>query len=234
MKKVSVIVLVVVGLAFSAYADAAHPKRRTRNANRIGPYAGAMVSQTSYTGNHDQAESDLEDTFSGVTTQDLKIGTQDKDIGYAAQFGYRFNRFIAAEFELAQYGDLRSHARAQADLGSGFVPVAIDLSFHAGGPKLSVVGILPINDKFELYAQAGMLFAASEREIEIKVNGSVSSFGNVKSDSTETVFGAGAAWHINQMYTIRASFEKINDLGDPKKTTTEDLTNMSIGLIVRF
>jgi opacity protein-like surface antigen len=236
MKKVSVIVLVVVGLAFSAYADAAHPKRRTRNANRIGPYAGAMVAQSRYTGDHGQDEQDLNDTFNGRPTQDLSIGTKDKDLGYAAQFGYRFSRYIAAEFELAQYGELRSHARASVDFGNGagFLPVSIDLKFHGGGPKLSVIGILPCGDKFELYGQVGMLFASSERQLIIKVNNQSNSFGSVKGDSSEVVYGAGAAWHINQMYTIRLGYERINDLGDPNKTGTEDLTNIALGLIVRF
>src|SRR5678816_3110530 len=97
MKKASVIVLVVVGLMFAAYAEAAKPKRRTRNANRVGPYAGALLGMSTYTG--------------------------DQDVGYAAQFGYRFNRYIAAEFALRQFGDLHSSARAEINRnGLGFVP----------------------------------------------------------------------------------------------------------------
>src|SRR5690348_6333511 len=105
MKKVSVIVLVVVGLMFAAYAEAAKPKRRTRNANRVGPYAGALLGMSTYTGDQSGAEADLESSFAGVPTQNLKIGTDDKDVGYAAQFGYRFNRYIAVEFALRQFGD---------------------------------------------------------------------------------------------------------------------------------
>lgn len=234
MKKVSVIVLVVVGLAFSAYAEAAKPKRRTRNANRVGPYAGVMIGENHYTGDQSAAEDDLEGTFAGVPTQDLTIGTDDKDLGYAAQFGYRFNRYVAAEFALAQYGDLHSHARANIDLGSGFVPASIDLKFHIGGPKLSVIGILPFNDKFEVYGQVGLLFAASEREFVIKVEGDTNSFGSVKADSTEVVLGLGAAWHINQMYSIRAQFEKLSDVGEEQRTGTEDVSTASLGLVVRF
>src|SRR6186713_1082287 len=119
MKNVSVIVLVVVGLLFAAYAEAAKPKRRSRNANRIGPYAGALIGNATYTGDRAQDEADLEDTFAGIPTQDLTIGTDDKDLGYQAAFGYRFNRYLAAEFELVQYGELNTGARANADLGDG-------------------------------------------------------------------------------------------------------------------
>lgn len=234
MKKVSVIVLVVVGLLFAAYAEAAKPKRRTRNANRVGPYAGALIGMNHYTGDQSAAESDLENSFVGVPTQNLSIGTDEKDVGYAAQFGYRFNRYLAVEFALAQYGDLRSSARADVDLGTGFLPAAIDLSFHTGGPQFSAIGILPLNDKFEIFGRAGVLFASSEREFVIKVDGETSSFGSSKGDSTEVVLGLGATWHFNQMFSIRAQFEKMDKVGDPDRTGTEDVTTASLGLVVRF
>src|SRR4051812_34219586 len=101
MKKISVIGLVVVGLLFAAHAEAAKPKHhRTRNANRIGPYAGALVGMTQYPGDRSVAEGDLRDTFNDVPTRNLVVGTKDKNLGYAAMFGYRFNRFIAMEFAL--------------------------------------------------------------------------------------------------------------------------------------
>lgn len=234
MKKVSVIVLVVAGLLCAASAEAAKPKHRTRNANRVGPYAGALVGMSRYTGDQSEAELELADTFNGVPTQNLAIGTDDTDLSYAAQFGYRFTRYLALEFSLAQYGDLRSHARANIDLGNGFVPVGIDLTFHIGGPKVSAIGILPVNDKFEFYGQVGVLFATSEREFLVKVNGSTDSFGSAKADSTELALGVGAAWHVNQMYTIRAQYERLSDVGDEQRTGTEEVGTASLGLIVRF
>ena len=41
----------------------------------------------------------------------LKVGTDNTDINYQASFGYRFNRYIAGELGLAQYGKLESKAR---------------------------------------------------------------------------------------------------------------------------
>lgn len=235
MKKISVIVLVVASLLFAAYAEAAKPKRRTRNANRVGPYAGALIGMSHYTGDQSESESILEDQFNGLATQNLTIGTDDKDVGYAAQFGYRFNRYMAAEFALVQYGDLKSTATAGADLGlGGFTPVAMNLNFHTGGPELAAVGILPLNDRFELFGRVGVLFASSERQLAIKVNGQTVSFGSSKGDSTEVVYGAGAAFHVNQMFTIRAMYQKLDKVGDPNRTGTEDITTASLGLIVRF
>lgn len=234
MKKVPAILLVIASLMFATYAEAAKPRHRTRNANRVGPYAGAMLSLNHYTGDQSVIESQLEDTFTGVPTQNLSIGTDEKDIGYAAQFGYRFNRFIAAEFALVQYGELHSMARANIDLGGGFVPAAIDVNFHITGPQLSLIGILPLNDKLEIYARAGLLFAASEREFKIKVDGQLNSFGSSKGDSTEVVLGVGGAWNINQMYSIRFQYERVPEVGQRDRTGTEDVSAASIGLLVRF
>jgi len=99
---------------------------------------------------------------------------------------------------------------------------------------VSAVGILPINDKFEVYGRASLLFASTEREYIIKVDGDTSSFGTAKGESTEVIFGLGAAWHVNQMFSVRAQFEKLDEVGDPSKTGTENITSASIGLIVRF
>jgi opacity protein-like surface antigen len=236
MKKVFVIVFVVVGLLFATCAEAAAKPhhRRTRNANRIGPYAGAMIGLTQYPESQSQAESNLADIFNGVTTQNLVIGTDDKDLGYAAQFGYRFARYLAVEFALGQYGVLNSHARAQIDPGTGFVPASIDLKFHVGGPKLTAIGILPINNKFEIFGQVGLLFASTEREFVIRIDGADNSFGSIKADSTELTLGAGASWHINQMYTVRLGYERLTDVGDKQRNGTEDLNTASLGLVVRF
>ena len=234
MKKVSIIVLVVVGLMFAAYAEAAKPKRRSRNANRVGPYAGALVGSNNYTGDQSAVESDLANSFNGIPTQNLSINTEEKDIGYQAAFGYRFNRYLAMEFNLSEYGDLQSTARADSDLGGGFVPVSIRLSYHVGGPKLTGIGILPLGDHFELYASGGILFASSKREFTARVDGETSSFGNVKGDSTEFVLGLGAAYHINQMFSVRAQYERIDEVGDPNRTGTEDIAVASLGLLVRF
>ena len=59
-------------------------------------------------------------------------------------------------------------------------------------------------------------------------------FGSFKDESTEVVYGLGAAYHVNQMFSIRAQFEKLDQVGDPNRTGTEDITTASIGLIVRF
>lgn len=236
MKKVSVVALIIVGLMFAAYAEAAKPKRRTRNSNRIGPYAGVLVGQDTYTGDHSGDEEFLESEFEDIPTQNLRISTEESDIGYQVAFGYRFARYLAMELGLAQFGELSSTAHADVDFeqGDGFQPASIAVNFSIAGPVISAVGIIPFNDKCEMYGRAGVMFAGSERELVIRVEGETVGFGSSKGNSTELLLGLGFAWHINQMYTIRGEFQKIDAVGEVNRTGEEDVTAASLGLIVRF
>ena len=234
MKKISVIVLIIVSFVFAAHAEAAKPKKRTRNANRVGAYGSLIVGMDKYTGDQSSVEDELLNAFNGLPTQNMEASTEPEDIGYQAAFGYRFNRYLAFELALAQYGDLQSTMTGEVDGGQGFVPVNLKLNFSVGGPVISGIGILPFGDHFEIYGRVGVLFASSDREFTSRIDGQTGAFGSAKGDSTETVLGLGATYHFNQVYSVRAEFQKIDEIGDPGKTGTEDLEIIAIGLIVRF
>jgi|SRR5882672_7773654 len=234
MKKISVIVLVIVSLAISGYAEAAKPKHRTRNANRVGPYGSAVVGFSTYTGDQGATEEILLGYFDPATAN-LGVSTDDSDVGYGATFGYRFNRYMAFELTLAQYGTLSSKATGDLDDGTGgTVPGSMELTFTVAGPVFSAIGILPIGEKFEFYGRLGMLFAASQREITQRQDGQTIGFGNLKGDSSELVLGAGFAWNFNQVYAMRIEYQKIDEIGDPARTGTEDLTQTSLAFVIRF
>ena len=236
MKKVTVVLLVAISVAFAGFAEAAKPKKRTRNANRVGPYGVGFVGQSNYTSDQSQNEQDLLDTLinTGNPTQNLSASTEDTDIGYNATFGYRFNRYFAAELGLAQFGSVESTAKGDLDFGGGFVPTSLKLSFSAGGPMMSVVGFLPLNDKFELFARVGYLFTSSERELTSNVDGESGGFGSAKGDSQDLVLGVGAAFNFNQVYSVRFEYQQLDELGQDDRTGLEDLNVIGLGVVVRF
>ena len=134
--------------------------------------------------------------------------TEDTDIGYEAVFGYRFNRYVAGELGLLQVGDLTNTIRGDYDAGTGagIVPASVSFKYNFGGPIIAVVGILPLGDKFELYGRAGVLFASADRDATARIDGEGQQLGGIKGDSTEIVYGIGASYHINVMYSIRAEY----------------------------
>src|ERR1044071_4168883 len=114
MKKLSVILLVVMSLACGGLAEAAKGKKRTRNANRVGPYGGVLVGYGKYSGDQSLNEAALRDTLNatGAPIQNLSSSTKDTSVGYQAMFGYPVQRYVAGELGLAQFGSLSSTARA--------------------------------------------------------------------------------------------------------------------------
>lgn len=234
MKKIPVILLAAVTLAVTGLAEAA-PKKRTRNADRIGPYGMGAVGQSNWTSDQSEAEDFVLSQFTDneVPAEDVSIKTEENDLGYNFTFGYRFTRYVAAEIGLAQYGSVTSTGRADVDTGQGIVPVSIKVAFSAGGPLISAIGIVPVNDKFEFFGRVGYLFTSSEREITQRVDGQTGGFGSIKGDSQDLVLGAGAAYNVNQMYAMRLEYQKLK-LGESGNTGEEDVNVISLGLVVRF
>jgi hypothetical protein len=236
MKKLPVIVLAVASLAFAGFTGAATPKKRTRNANRIGPYGALLVAQARYAGDQAENEQDLIDFFENREdpTRNASTSSKTEDIGFQATFGYRFHRYFAAELGLVQYGELSSTVHGEVDQGAGFIPASVKYAFNVGGPVVSAVGILPLGNKSELYARVGYLFASVERELSARVDGQRAGANTAQGDSQDPVFGLGFAWHINQVYTVRAEYQKLTNVGQEDRTGTEDLDVIGVGFLVRF
>lgn len=236
MKNVSLVLLAAAAVAFAGLADAA-PKKRNRNANRVGPYAMGALGQSNWSSDQAQAEQVVVDAFSSdpdFPSRNVTVDSEDSDSGYNFTFGYRFSRYLAAELGLAQFGAVESTGRGEMDFGNGFVPVTLKLAFKAGGPMVSGIGILPLNDKFELYGRLGYLFTSSSRELSSRVDGRNGGGGGPRGDSQDLVIGAGAAYHFNQAYSARLEYQQLDEIGDPDATGEEDLSFISLGVVIRF
>jgi opacity protein-like surface antigen len=236
MKKLPIIALAVASLVFAGFAEAAKPRKRTRNASRIGPYGAVLVAQTRYPNDQSGAEQELFDFFQNREDPTRNISTSSKTEGMGYQFGggYRFTRYLAAELALVQYGELSSSVKGEVDQGQGFIPVTVKYAFQTGGPMVSAVGFLPLGEKAELFARVGFLLANTQRETTARVDGQNGGSGRFTDDSSKPVYGVGLAWHINQIYTIRAEYQKLTDVGEEATTGKEDLNTFGLGLLVRF
>src|SRR5688572_7832007 len=88
--------------AFAPPASAATPP------SRAGAYAGGMGGPTQFDINTAEAEASLLELFEspGVPFSDYRSSVEDSDIGYQMSFGYRFNRFVAFELSVIDFGEL--------------------------------------------------------------------------------------------------------------------------------
>lgn len=236
MKKIIFIVFVAVALSMASLAEAAPGKKRTRNANRVGPYAGVMASMSSYTSEQDINEAGIIDFFElqGIPFNNTVKSTDDSNLGYEALFGYRFNRYVSAELGLLQAGEVENRLTGDFGPPGATLPGYVSLDYKVSGPLIAAVGYLPLNDRFEFFARGGVLFASSDRDVKVRIGNDGRSLGGTRGDSTEFVYGAGVQFHVNVMFTVRAEFMVLDDIGDPNSTGTESLNTLGVGLLVRF
>jgi len=224
-------VFLSMSLALAGVASAASPKNpATYNQNRLGPYAVGSVGITNYTSNQDSTEAILLSFMTqGSPSQNLEASSDDSDLGFHAQFGYRFHRYFAAEFGLMQFGDLTTKSSGEVDYnGNGtFESATGSFRFHPNGFLFSAVGVLPVGEKVELFGRLGYLITSAEREASIKVEGETVIAGSFTDDSQEPVYGLGVGFILNQMYSLRAEYQ-FSEVSD------EELNFLSLGLQVRF
>jgi OmpA-like transmembrane domain len=236
MKKIPVIVLVVLGLACAGVAAAAPKKQRKQN--RVGPYAAVHVGMTEYTSDHGANEQAMFAilTLNDIPYQNAVTDTDESDFSYQLDFGFRFTRYFAAEFALTDYGSLVT--TSQADLmfpnSGGFVPANNKLTFKLTGPLFSAIGILPINNNFELYGRLGFLFASTTREFTSTVEGNNAVSGSSHSDAQRPVIGLGVSMNFGQVYSVRAEFQRLTNVGESVRLPSEDIDVLHIGMVMRF
>ena len=237
MKKIAVMVSLSLALMVTGLSHAAPKRPPTINKNRIGPYAVGSVGMTNYSSDQELTESILMNFLQlGYPSQNVEASTDETDIGYQANFGYRFHRFFAFELGLAKFGDLVTYARGDIDYPDrpgGFIPSTSELTFSASGVLMSALGVLPIKDKFEIFGRVGYMFASIERDFVSKAEGETVLYGGVREDTQEVVYGLGLGWNLNQVYAIHAEYQIVKDMGTGG-AGSEDLEFLMLGLQVRF
>ena len=137
--------------------------------------------------------------------------TDGSDAGGGVALGYRFNRYLAAELAYTDYGevDILEHY-VVGPIDSPFFPffpafeIDVDLASRVAGPSLSVLGILPVADGFDLFARAGILFADQ--------NVSRVPFGGATNAEELLTWGAGMDVEITDRWSVRFAYENVEGL----------------------
>lgn len=140
----------------------------------------------------------------------------DKDV-WQGLLGYKFNEWVAVEGSFIDFGDYGSDV-AGAD---------------TDGYTAAIKGILPLSDRFSLYAKVGQLWSETEYNL-----GGISN----EYDDESLFVGAGLSYAMTQNFLINAeytvydaeldAYEAVDDIDDTNFET--DLKQASIGVEYRF
>jgi opacity protein-like surface antigen len=142
-------------------------------------------------------------------------------------------RYAAVELNYLELGELESSGTANVRVA--WPPPARTVTgqyrreLRAHGGSISALGILPIADMLSIYARGGMLFADTQLKSTV-----VGSSGGISAGSNTLLWGGGAQLDFGAHWSIRADFQRVNDIGDKLHTARADVDLLSLGVVFRL
>jgi OOP family OmpA-OmpF porin len=153
----------------------------------------------------------------------------DSDTGYGVAGGYQLNDHFAVEFAYVNLGSVEYSAFTTVTDGVEVADAEIGLESSAKGPAVSVLGILPIGDRFSLYGRVGLSFMSAEGTARITIDGT-SERARQTSQKSDPVFGVGAEFSLGKHAAIRLAWDRYLDVGTEDVTGDVDADLITLGL----
>ena len=155
----------------------------------------------------------------------------DKDTGFRLSAGYQFLRYFALELG---YADLGESFAGETIAGAG-----VNVKREVMASDLTAVGILPLGERFSLFAKLGTYAARTELAGSgARVGGPPTFTRTVVTVSGEEVnagltFGLGAGFQFTRNFGMRAEWQRYAEVGGDEIGEV-DIDVMSLGLLYRF
>jgi OmpA-OmpF porin, OOP family len=145
----------------------------------------------------------------------------DSDTAYKIYAGYQFNRNFALEAAYNDWGEGTANVTALGITG--------DVDIKVKAFSLQAVGILPLGDRFQLFAKGGAVYW------DLDIDASVSGLGTFSDSDSDFDFvaGVGAQVRVFRNLYLRGEFEYVPNLGNDD-TGESDFQVWSVGLNFLF
>jgi len=141
--------------------------------------------------------------------------------------GYRFARNFAVEAGLTDFGSFAATRTLIPATGSAHAELKI-VGLHG-----AAVGILPIDNKFELFGKAGLLFSSTQYTRSASGNVGLTGDTTTYHGDASFLLGFGAEFHIDRNFGVRVEYEDAFGVGD-SSVASGDLSFASVGVTYRF
>lgn len=140
------------------------------------------------------------------------LDADDSDIGWGAIVGYRILDYMAAELSYLDLGALRT--REMVSLPS-IPPDTLELQqeLRTDGGAISILGILPVREHWELFVRVGLLIANQRLAVSSEstpLNRSVS-LANEQHRSNAALWGAGVQYDWAH-WSARLDFQRYREM----------------------
>ena len=174
----------------------------------------------------DNASVDASLRAAGVTSS--VTSSDDRVSAWKFALGYQFNRHFALE---AGYADFDGFSTTTTTTGPA-ATIAGEVDGKAY--SLDLVGILPVNPSFDLYAKVGVHYWDVEARRAAVVGGTTVAAVNASDDGSDWKFGLGARWNLSRNFGIQLEWERYNGVGESNTTGSSDIDMVTLGVRYRF
>lgn len=220
------VAIAALSTAISASADA-------RDA---GFYVGVDAGQSTL----DVDKSDLDTAIlwavdqSGFSVISATSDLDDSDTTYSVFAGYRFLPYLAVELSWLDVGKASYNATGTITDGFSTADIEIGADAEVSGPALSVLGIYPFNEHWEVFGRAGVMFAETELSAGVPIPGLGTFSDSISADTEEFLWGAGISYNFNDQIGARVEYAQVLDAGDQDETGEGDVDRIVLGISYSF
>jgi OmpA-OmpF porin, OOP family len=218
----------------------------TAIADDNGFYAGAGAGWSNISIPESKVTSSIADAFAfeGAPLTTWSSKTDDSAIMWSAFVGYRFMKYLAVEAGYLDTGSATYTGSGTTDLiippatVAQSVPVKATLDWQGTGWPVSVLGIWPINDNWDVFGRVGGFFGDVKSDarltaVDTTTGATSTGKGHTSGSSTEFIYGVGVDGRFLESWAARFEWLAIPSLGD-SDTGEADWNAFQFALLYRF
>lgn len=178
-----------------------------------------------------QVDRNLEAIFASVGLEivDATSTLDDTDTGFGIGGGYQVNDHFAFEFGYVDLGSISYRAAGTVTDGVDQLAAEAVLGSSADGPVVSVLGILPIGERFSVYGRVGLSLLSAEGRAQITVDGD-SGRASQSDQKTDPMFGIGVEYDLTKHFAIRLGWDRYLDVATENVAGDTDADLYSVGV----
>lgn len=152
-----------------------------------------------------------------IPLQPTDVTADQSDVGWNVALGYRVNKYLAAELSYVNAGEASLRETYSPVPGAPIqVPdVLRTYTVRSTGPAVSVLGSLPLSERWQIFLRGGVFFAQQEVESRVLIQSPTAiNAPALERDYSDEVFniGAGIEWAFLPRWTARLEYQRSDDL----------------------
>lgn len=211
-----------LNFALVAAAQAAEP----------GWYVLGFGGESSASGlSQGQVDDNLAAIFDTVDLDVVNFSSEldDSDTGFGIGGGYQLNDNFAFEFAYVDLGSIGYRAGGTVTDGVDTLDAEAVLGSSADGPVVSVLGVLPIGERFSVFGRVGLALLNAKGTARITVDGEEGR-ASQSSQKSDPMFGVGVEYDLTKHFAIRLGWDRYLDVATENVAGDTDADLYSLGV----